>query len=163
MHSRAPRRGHLSPYAVVWRANLGIVFAISVGTLSCGNGPSASDSEDVFPVTWDRVTTASDGKKLTIQYGRGACSVLERVDVRESSDKVELTVLVSPNGKEGRGEDGEPACVGSEFVEQTSVELRASLGRREIIDGACNGKDAVACGKIENPPSEADDLNDEVP
>jgi hypothetical protein len=79
-------------------------------------------------------SVSSDGRVITIAVGRGACTSIAGVDVREGPSKVEVSVRV------GHASTG--ACTAQLIVETKEFTLDESLGTRELV-GECSPDGAV--------------------
>lgn len=78
---------------------------------------------------WVCRSISSDGRVITIQVGRGACSSIAGVDVLEGPAKVEVSVQV--------GNSSTGTCTAQLIVETKEIKLDDRLGARELA-GECN-------------------------
>ena len=95
--------------------------------------PSEAELNDVRPIPWQDVKVIDGGTRLIVIYYSGVepCNVLDRVEVTEASDRVEVAIY---EGSDPRG--GDVACI--ELAEKKGVEvtLEDPLGDRKVVDGA---------------------------
>jgi hypothetical protein len=90
---------------------------------------------NVMPTAYDTATIGQDDITLTIDFWAGVepCSVLDHVDVVESSTAVTVTLY--------QGNDptaGDVACPEIAMLKQVTVTLDHPLAGRDIIDGAAS-------------------------
>jgi len=90
---------------------------------------------NVMPTAYDTATIGQDDITLTIDFWAGVepCSVLDHVDVVESSTAVTVTLY--------QGNDptaGDVACPEIAMLKQVTVTLDHPLAGRNIIDGAAS-------------------------
>lgn len=91
--------------------------------------------EDVRARPWDSAEVAEDDVTVTITWWTGVepCSVLDRVEVHESANKVVITLY------EGNAPGDEGACPAIAVEKRTQVKLSAPVAGRPIVDGAKSG------------------------
>jgi hypothetical protein len=78
--------------------------------------------------SWDLRGVSEDGKTVTVGYLLApSCDSLERVEKRETTSKVTITVII-------RQSTGGGGCDVADF-RTTEVELARRLGSRTLIDG----------------------------
>jgi hypothetical protein len=88
---------------------------------------------DPRKVRFESATAEDGGDRLRIVWWSGVepCHTLDRVDVRESAGSVEVTLY------EGTPEDAQNiACIEIAVQKTTTVDLKAPLDGREVVDGA---------------------------
>ncbi len=104
--------------------------------------PSAVEPSAVSPVggtlqphkiAWTRATPSADGTSLNIVWWSGVapCAVLDRVEVREGTGEVTVTLY---EGYDRHSPDA--VCIEIALEKKTTVKLSAPLGGRKIVDGA---------------------------
>ena len=76
--------------------------------------------------TWDDYHVT--GRGLVVHKRVRVCDSLEKLDVTELEDRVEVTVAVEPGGF---------FCAALEEDQQVRVRLTEPLGKRTVLDGAC--------------------------
>lgn len=82
---------------------------------------------------FDSATAQGDGSTIRVVWWSGVepCTVLDRVEVRESPETVTVTLY------EGHDPDaGRVACIELAVQKATVVRLQRPLGARRIVDGA---------------------------
>ncbi|WP_204056545.1 hypothetical protein [Microbispora corallina] len=86
-------------------------------------------------VTWLSATPVDDGARLRLVWWSGVepCSVLDRVEVKESADEVVVTLY---EGQDRRSPDA--ACIEIAIQKTTTVALTSPLGARKVVDGAAS-------------------------
>ncbi|MEW9527665.1 hypothetical protein [Microbispora sp. NPDC049125] len=84
-------------------------------------------------VPWISATPSAGGSKLDIVWWSGVepCAVLDRVEVDEGGKDVTVTVY---EGQDRRSPDA--ICIAIAIQKTTTVDLRAPLGDRKVVDGA---------------------------
>jgi hypothetical protein len=82
---------------------------------------------------WISATPSADGRSLRLVWWSGVepCTVLDRVEVAESTDKVVVTLY---EGQDRRHPDA--VCIAMAIQKTTTVTLSAPLGSRRVVDGA---------------------------
>jgi hypothetical protein len=95
--------------------------------------PQPGATVDPHPIPFDRVEVVDDDT-LEVFFFKGVepCSVIDRVDVVEDADSVEITVF------EGTGKAAGPdvACIAIAVEASVLVDLGSPLGERDVVDGA---------------------------
>lgn len=92
-------------------------------------------AEAARPVPWTRVEAVAGGHRLRVYATLGGgppCTVLARVDVRESDDAIRVTLWAGRRAG-ARCDGPQPAAA---FPVVVTVELQTALGRRAVADGA---------------------------
>lgn len=79
------------------------------------------------PVPWDKPATV-EGRDVTLEYAGSSCGVQPDVVAVEDASRVVLTVSEQVDGSE---------CSDVDVPRTLEVRLSAPLGRRDLVDGAC--------------------------
>ncbi|GAA4235430.1 hypothetical protein FHR32_003244 [Streptosporangium album] len=84
-------------------------------------------------VSWLTAKPSKDGRSLRITWWSGVepCHVLDRVTVRETADRVTVTLWEGPSSKVKNA-----VCIDIAIKKVTTVKLKAPLGERKVVDGA---------------------------
>lgn len=78
------------------------------------------------PTDWERYSV--DGRSITVRYGGSACQERAEATVRESADRVVITL---------RTVVAAGTCSMRQVLYDEKVDLRAPLRGRPVYDGAC--------------------------
>jgi len=96
------------------------------------------DAVDPSPTTVESAEVSDSGMTLFYWGGVEACYVLDRVEVDEAPDTVTVTLYTGTNP-----DNPGAACVAMAQYFSTTIELRAPLGSRALVDGATGEPVAV--------------------
>lgn len=88
---------------------------------------------DPRKIAWTGATPSPDGRSLAVVWWSGVapCTVLDRVEVKESAKQVVVTLY---EGRDPRFPD--TACIAIAVEKTTTVRLASPLDGREVVDGA---------------------------
>ena len=120
---QARQRSGAASVLVVFAAVVAVGAVVVVAVMSALSGGEARP--------WSNPATV-DGNRLTLTYVDSECQDHEAVDVRETADKVAVTI---------RTRTWALSC--SDVNAQYTVNLRLvePLGERTLVDGACAGRE----------------------
>ena len=106
------------------RICLGLVLLLLVGTAACGSDETA-DARQTLQV--EGVRTDPGGGALVATYTGGACDGPARLDVQESTDRVELSIRLTdpPQGSE--------TCIALAVGGTVRDDLSSPLGTRAVL------------------------------
>ena len=110
------------------RIPLGLVLLLLVGTAACGSDETA-DARQTLQV--EGVRTDLGGGALVATYTGGACDGPARLELQESTDRVELSIRLTdpPQGSE--------VCIALAVGGTVRADLSSPLGTRAVLaDGA---------------------------
>jgi hypothetical protein len=108
-----------------------------------------------FAVPWDGLTFDTASGSGHLDYGHGACSLFDHVEVRQTAAEVVVTVFNRPIDTGGK------FCNASLKLGSVPVTFdSAKLRRRQVADGACDenpgharcGDRRPACVEIDGSP-----------
>ncbi|MEO3811288.1 hypothetical protein ABGB17_20025 [Sphaerisporangium sp. B11E5] len=108
-----------------------------VGTGTPSPNPDASPVRPVGntinprPIAFERAEPSADGRSLKVYWWSGVepCHVLDRVEVKEAAGSVTVTLFEGPS-------EPDAICVQIAVHKVTTVQLKAPLDARRIVDGA---------------------------
>ena len=113
------------PRLVVMQRRLVLVLLV-LTTTACGSYPAAPDD---VSMQVEGVRTDPDGRALVATYTGGACDGPARLDLRESQDRVELSVRLTDPPEP---EDGS-VCVALAVGGSVRADLSRPLGTRAVV------------------------------
>ena len=137
--------------AGIWGASAWGVLLVAIGGCADGSESPASDPDRERAAFWHfeegapPVAASSRGFELLLDTG--GCVVdgeplatreLERIDVTESADRVEVTVWITYSDNPRLPQGNDDVCAGIGMHETARVELSQPLGDRAIADGFCS-------------------------
>jgi hypothetical protein len=97
--------------------------------------PFEGETTDVRPVPWRRYVPADGDRSFLLVYWSGVapCNVLDRVELKESDDKVVATVYEGASA-----EKSDALCIEIAVLKAVEITLDEPLGDRKLVDGAPN-------------------------
>ncbi|GAA0941047.1 hypothetical protein GCM10009560_52740 [Nonomuraea longicatena] len=115
---------------------------VSVSTDRVGTAPPSAGPKQVKPVggtvnprkvAWISAKPVDRGRKVKLVWWSGVepCTVLDRVQVRQTRSKVTITLFEGTPAKAKN-----TACIAIAVQKTTTVRLKAPVGRRTLVDGA---------------------------
>ncbi|MFC6079569.1 hypothetical protein [Sphaerisporangium aureirubrum] len=83
------------------------------------------------PIPFEQTEPSADGRSLKVYWWSGVepCHVLDRVEVKEAAGSVTVTLFEGPS-------EPDAICVQIAVRKMTTVDLKAPLDDRRIVDGA---------------------------
>lgn len=116
---------------------LGLAF---LALSACANSPqSGTIGETERRARWVLISQNEDGTSLNLAFEEGnSCAMLDRVDVEETNNTVEIHVVVLQR----EAAEGE-ACQDFLRIARTTAQLREPLGSRTLV-GECKDPDCDA-------------------